>query len=120
MKRGASGIFSIKIEPDKSRKGVRKMIEEGDADPLRFFYILYGGSCASIQSPLYGRRTAQMKIPPFSFEETCHYLTKMSDEDKALMYGVVGGTPQYLLKISDKLSVEDNIKHLSELHVVPL
>ena len=26
MKRGASGIFSIKIEPDKSRKGVRKMI----------------------------------------------------------------------------------------------
>lgn len=31
MKRGASGIFSIKIEPDKSRKGVRKMIEEGKA-----------------------------------------------------------------------------------------
>ena len=31
MKRGASGIFSIKIEPDKSRKGVRKIIEEGKA-----------------------------------------------------------------------------------------
>ena len=31
MKRRTSGIFSIKIEPDKSRKGVRKMIEEGKA-----------------------------------------------------------------------------------------
>ena len=29
MKRRPSGIFSLKIEPDKSRKGVRKMIEEG-------------------------------------------------------------------------------------------
>lgn len=29
MKRRPSGIFSIKIEPDKSRKGVRKMIGEG-------------------------------------------------------------------------------------------
>lgn len=26
------------------------------------------------------------------------------------MYGIVGGTPQYLLQISDKLSIEDNIK----------
>lgn len=102
MKRRPSGIFCIKIEPDKSRKGVRKMIAEGDTDPSRFFYILYGGSCASIQSLLYGRRTAQMKIQPFSFEETCHYLTKTSDEDKSLMYGVVGGTPRYLLKISEK------------------
>ena len=31
MKRSPSGIFRIKIEPDNSRKGVRKMIEEGKA-----------------------------------------------------------------------------------------
>ena len=27
------------------------------------------------------------------------------------MYGIVGGTPQYLLQMSDKLSIEDNIKN---------
>ena len=62
------------------------------------------------KSPLYGRRTAQMKILPFDFEESCRYLHNLSDEDKALIYGIVGGTPQYLLQINDKLSVEENIK----------
>ena len=52
-----------------------------------------------------------MKIMPFDFEECCTYLCGLSDEDKALIYGVVGGTPQYLLQMSDKLSVEDNIKN---------
>ena len=63
------------------------------------------------KAPLYGRRTAQMKIMPFDFEETCAYFTNLSDEDKALIYGIVGGTPQYLLQMSDTLSVEENIKN---------
>ena len=63
------------------------------------------------KSPLYGRRTAQMKIQPFSFEETCRCFKNFSDEDKALAYGIVGGTPQYLLQIDDRLSIEDNIKN---------
>ena len=63
------------------------------------------------KSPLYGRRTAQMKIFPFSFDEACRYLKNYSDEDKALAYGIVGGTPQYLLQIDDRLSIEDNIKN---------
>lgn len=61
--------------------------------------------------PLYGRRTAQMKLAPFDFEETCHYFKNFSDENKALVYGVVGGMPQYLLQIDDNLSVEENIKN---------
>ena len=63
------------------------------------------------KAPLYGRRTAQMKLVPFDFEETCRYFKNFSDEDKALIYGVVGGTPQYLLQIDDNLSVEENIKN---------
>lgn len=52
-----------------------------------------------------------MKLVPFDFEETCRYFKNFSDEDKALIYGVVGGTPQYLLQIDDNLSVEENIKN---------
>ena len=63
------------------------------------------------KAPLYGRRTAQMKILPFDFEETCHYSKNFTDEEKAHVYGIVGGTPQYLLQMSDKLSIEDNIKN---------
>ena len=63
------------------------------------------------KAPLYGRRTAQMKILPFDFEETCRYFKNFTDEEKAYVYGIVGGTPQYLLQMSDKLSIEDNIKN---------
>ena len=63
------------------------------------------------KAPLYGRRTAQMKILPFNFEETCHYFKNFTDEEKAYVYGIVGGTPQYLLQMNDKLSIEDNIKN---------
>ena len=57
------------------------------------------------KAPLYGRRTAQMKILPFDFEETCQYFKNFTDEEKAYVYGIVGGTPQYLLQMSDKLSI---------------
>ena len=52
-----------------------------------------------------------MKIMPFDFEESCRYLKNMSDEEKAIIYGIVGGTPQYLLQINDKMSVEENIRN---------
>ena len=65
----------------------------------------------SYKAPLYGRKTAQMKINPFDFEETCRYFPNTSSEDKALIYGIVGGTPQYLLQIDDRLSIDENIKN---------
>ena len=44
-------------------------------------------------------------------EYTCSYFRNFSEEDQALIYGIVGGTPQYLLQINDRLSVEENIKN---------
>lgn len=86
-------------------------------DHSKLMLILCGSSMSYMEdhvlaykAPLYGRRTAQIKLLPFDFEETCRYLSGMSGEDKALIYGAVGGTPQYLLQINNKLSVEANIK----------
>lgn len=63
------------------------------------------------KAPLYGRRTAQMKILPFDFAETCRCFNNFSDENKAIIYGIVGGTPQYLLQMDDKLSIGENIRN---------
>lgn len=52
-----------------------------------------------------------MKILPFDFADACRCFKNFFDEDKALIYGIVGGTPQYLLQMDDRLSVEDNIKN---------
>ncbi len=63
------------------------------------------------QSPLYGRGAAQIRLMPFDFDEAGQCFPRFSEEEKALVYGMVGGMPQYLLQINDRLSVEENIKN---------
>lgn len=84
----------------------------------KLFLILCGSSMSYMEdhvlaykAPLYGRRTAQFKIQPFDFFEACEYFKKLSKEDQALAYGIMGGTPQYLLQINDSLSIEENVKN---------
>lgn len=102
----------------KSLASTLQMLIDKYKDTSKLMLILCGSSMSYMEdhvlaykAPLYGRRTAQMKIMPFDFEECCSCLNALSDEEKALIYGIVGGTPQYLLQMSDKLSVEENIKN---------
>lgn len=102
----------------KSLASTLQLLIDKYKDSSKLMLILCGSSMSYMEdhvlaykAPLYGRRTAQLKLLPFTFEETCNYLGEMSDEDKALMYGAVGGTPQYLLQIDDQRSVEYNIKN---------
>lgn len=102
----------------KSLASTLQMLIDKYKDTSKLMLLLCGSSMSYMEdhvlaykAPLYGRRTAQMKIVPFDFEESCRYFNNLSDEDKALMYGIVGGTPQYLLQMNDKLTVEENIKN---------
>ena len=102
----------------KSFASTLQLLIDRYKDSSKLMLILCGSSMSYIEdhvlsykAPLYGRWTAQMKILPFEFVDTCRYFKNFSDEDKALIYGIVGGTPQYLLQMDDRLSVEDNIKN---------
>ena len=102
----------------KSLASTLQLLIDKYKDTSKLMLILCGSSMSYMEdqvlaykAPLYGRRTSQMKILPFEFEETCEYTHNMSDEDKAFVYGIVGGTPQYLLQFNSQLSVEENIKN---------
>ncbi|MBE6550737.1 MAG: ATP-binding protein [Ruminococcaceae bacterium] len=102
----------------KSLSSTLQLLIDKHKDTSKLMLILCGSSMSYMEdnvlaykAPLYGRRTAQIKLSPFDFEETCRYFKDLSDEDKALIYGIAGGTPQYLLQMDDKLSIEDNIKN---------
>ena len=102
----------------KSLASTLQLLIDKYKDTSKLMLILCGSSMSYMEdhvlaykAPLYGRRTAQMKLLPFDFEETCRYFKNLSDEEKALIYGIAGGTPQYLLQMDDKLSIEDNIKN---------
>lgn len=102
----------------KSLASTLQLLIDKNKDTSKLFLILCGSSMSYMEdhvlaykAPLYGRRTAQFKIKPFEFSEVCRYFKNFSDEDKALAYGIVGGTPQYLMQFDDKLSIEENIKN---------
>ena len=102
----------------KSLASTLQLLIDRNKDTSQLMLILCGSSMSYMEdqvlaykAPLYGRRTAQMKLLPLDFEESCHYFENFKGEDKALAYGIVGGTPQYLLQIDDRLSIEENIKN---------
>lgn len=82
----------------------------------KLFLILCGSSMSFMEyqvlgykSPLYGRRTAQFKIRPFSYFESIPFYDGFSHEDRAVLYGITGGIPEYLRKINKNLTVDENI-----------
>ena len=100
--RGISSLLQIMIDHKK--------------ETSKLMLILCGSSMSFMehqvlgyQSPLYGRRTAQFKILPFTFFESLPFFTEYEPEDKAVLYGVTGGIPEYLNKISPQKSVRENI-----------
>lgn len=64
------------------------------------------------KSPIYGRRTSQLKLQPFNYYESKDFFDKQNSEQKLLYYGIFGGTPLYLNYIDIKKSFKANITSL--------
>jgi uncharacterized protein len=61
------------------------------------------------KSPLFGRRTAQIRLQPFNHLEAAEFHSRYSITDQARVYAICGGIPMYLLAFDPRLSVEQNI-----------
>ena len=61
------------------------------------------------RSPLFGRRTGQILLRPFGYDDTVEFHPGYSVSDRARVYFVCGGMPHYLLAFSDERSVEQNL-----------
>lgn len=83
----------------------------------KVFLILCGSSIGMMEhileyrSPLYGRRTGQWKVTPFTVEAIKQMFPHKSPEEIIKIYSVLGGTPFYLDQVDGEFSVEENIKN---------
>ena len=80
----------------------------------KLFLILCGSSMSFMEkqvlgdaSPLYGRRTGQLKLEPLTYRETALFSPQLSPEQNALVYGVTGGIPHYINKLHVRDSVDE-------------
>ena len=80
-------------------------------------YLILCGSSMSFmenqvlgyQSPLYGRRTAQLKIRPLPYWYSIQFFPNWSWEEKLYAYGICGGVPQYLEYFAQYSGLEDAV-----------
>jgi AAA+ ATPase superfamily predicted ATPase len=80
-------------------------------------YIIICGSHVSFMekeilgynSPIYGRRTSQMKIEPFSFFESKEFFRNYNIQQKIEAYCILGGVPLYLCQFNDNINIKENI-----------
>lgn len=109
--------FPYLARADKSIKSMLQNLIDHKLQETKLFLILCGSQVSFMEkevlgynSPLYGRRTAQMKVQPFTFAESKDFFKNYSIEEQIQAYSILGGVPLYLGQFDDRYSIEDNIK----------
>jgi len=83
------------------------------------FLILCGSSMSFMEnhvlgekSPLFGRRTGQIKVNPLDYYDSAKFYPNATSEEKIKYYATIGGTPYYLSLIDPARSFEENLQDL--------
>lgn len=104
---------------NKSLNSILQHIIDYQFKQSNIFLILCGSSMSFMEnqvlgkkSPLFGRRTGQLKVNPLDYYDAAKFYPAVSSEDKIKYYACVGGTPYYLSLINPKLSFHQNITNL--------
>jgi len=111
--------FPYLAEADKAIPSILQNVIDHKLKNSGLYLILCGSQISFMEnevlgykSPLFGRRTAQMRLEGFDYYDAAQMLPGMSDEDKIKTYACVGGTPHYLAQMDLSLSFEENIREL--------
>jgi len=110
--------YQFLVASNKEISGLICRFIDQKLDTGKLMLIICGSSEAVMEtetlgynSPFHGRRTAQIKLQPFTFFEAERYYSGFSPYDIAVIYGVTGGIPKYLNLMEPEQTIEDNIKN---------
>lgn len=118
--------FPFLIEGNEEATSVWQRIWDEFLSKTKIFMILCGSSISMMESevlgtksPLYGRRTGQIKLGPLSFLETIKFYPKFPIEKAVYFFSITDGIPFYILEMDPKLSflknIEENIARKDKL-----
>ena len=106
--------YLAKSDPSAS-SALQTLIDNNQASS-KLMLILCGSSLSFMehqvlgrQSPLYGRRTAQLRINPFTAFDAARMLPGASPQTVIELYSIAGGVPLYLSQLDGSKSTEWNI-----------
>ena len=108
--------FPYWVEEDRSIPSTFQYIWDEILRESQVMLILLGSSISTMEglmsykNPLYGRRTAQLKLSALGFFHLRDAFPRYSWEELVKVYGTIDGIPAYLGYFDDSLSVEENIE----------
>ncbi len=108
--------FPYLIEGNKNIPSIFQKIYDTILKYLNIMLILSGSSMSimenevlSYRSPLYGRRSGQIELKPLKFKYIKEFLN-VNFEYRCNIYFILGGIPEYLLKIEGGVDFWKNIE----------
>lgn len=108
--------FSYLVEKDPAVPSFFQVIIDEILSKTNIMLILCGSSISmmekgvlSYKSPLYGRKTAHIKLSQINFKYFTEFFPKNDTNKNIEFYSVLGGIPFYLEKFSDKKSLIENV-----------
>lgn len=111
--------FPYAAAANRSIKSILQTAVDHEFKNSGLFLILCGSHMGFMEnevlgykSPLFGRRTSQIKLEGFDYYDAGKMLNSFSSEDKIRLYACVGGTPHYLSQVKASETFEENIKRL--------
>lgn len=113
---GAAGLAAVASELNAVWEG--RELREAAAGKLPLLLVLAGSAVTTMEalagggSPLYGRFDWQHTLEPFTYSFAGELAPFKSLRDRALAYGLFGGTPRYLAAIDARRSLAANATDL--------
>lgn len=109
--------FPYLVEVDKAIPSLFQKLWDEYLAETNMFLILCGSSISMMErevlayrSPMYGRRTGQIKLDPLPFKEVVKFFPGIALKKIVEFYSVLGGVPAYLLNFSPEKDVFRNVE----------
>lgn len=108
--------FSYLVEKDESITSIFQRVVDEIFPGSGIMLILCGSSIGTMEegvigprSPLFGRRSGQLKLRPIPFTKTSGFFPKIGVEDRVRINACFGSIPYYLANYNEELSLEQNL-----------
>ena len=107
--------FPYLVEIDPSLPSVLQYHWDEHLSSSKVLLILTGSTISLMEelmgpkSPLYGRRTGQIKVKPMDYFQARLFFPRYGVKEAVGAYSILGGTPAYLNLFKDSVSLRENL-----------
>jgi AAA+ ATPase superfamily predicted ATPase len=106
--------FPYLVKEEKALPSILQDYWDNKLKNTHIFLFIMGSSISMMErlmgykSPIYGRRTGQLKLQPFQFKDVAKFIK--NTQRAVELYSVFGGTPAYITDVDQSKNILENIK----------